>query len=132
MHMNGSAKWMCCARSIFSMRLLKFTSKAVKLSLTEFGRSVHECIALSLFRVDLPWAIYSCTDLPLSQQEYNIGRCSIQGERACKASLTSSVTQSESTKSIFCAVDTKTFLSYREQRFSHCFMILWHDNSYGV
>ena len=52
---KDSAREFCCAGSIYSMKLLGFMSKAIKLLLTELvDGSVKEYIALSLFRIDLP------------------------------------------------------------------------------
>ena len=47
---EDSAGEFCCVGSIFSMKLLGFVSKAIKLLLTE----LVEYIALTLFRIDLP------------------------------------------------------------------------------
>ena len=49
-----SAGAFCCGGSIFSMKLLRFGSKAIKLLLTELVGSVQEYTALTLFRTDLP------------------------------------------------------------------------------
>ena len=48
---EDSASEFCSVGSIFSMKLFRFVSKAIKLLLTEL---VGQC------------TIYSCTDLPLS------------------------------------------------------------------
>ena len=50
---EDSAGEFYCAGSIFSMKLLEFMSKAIKLLLTEWEVSA-EYTALSVFRIDLP------------------------------------------------------------------------------
>ena len=53
---EDSAGEFCCIGSIFSMKLLGFVSKAVKLLVGQcsVNRSVQEFIAISLFYIDLP------------------------------------------------------------------------------
>ena len=52
---EDSAGEFCCVRSIFSVKLLGFVSKAIlKLLLTELIGQCRTDIALSLFRIDLP------------------------------------------------------------------------------
>ena len=60
--MSGSAKWTCCAGSIFSMKLSKITSKAIKLLLTEL---VVQC------RNILPLAFSALTDRRHLQRTYS-------------------------------------------------------------
>ena len=51
---EDSAIEFCCVGSIFSMKLLRFVSKANKALINWVGQSVQEYIALGLFRIDLP------------------------------------------------------------------------------
>ena len=65
---EDSAGEFCCVGSIFSMKLLGFVSKAIKLLLTELVGQCRNILPLAFgrsIRKRLP-AIYSCTDLPLS------------------------------------------------------------------
>ena len=71
---EDSASEFCCVASVFSMKLLGFVSKAIKLLLTELAGQCRNILPLA-FSALPPFgrsirkrlrAIYSCTDLPLS------------------------------------------------------------------
>ena len=51
---EDSASEFCCVGSIFSMKLLGFVNKAIKLLLTELVGQCRNILPLSLFRIDLP------------------------------------------------------------------------------
>ena len=67
---EDSAGEFCCAGSIFSIKLLGFMSKAIKLLLTKLvGQCRNYVLPLAFSALtSLCWsrAIYSSTDLPLS------------------------------------------------------------------
>ena len=62
---EDSASEFCCVGSIFSMKLLGFVSKAIKLLLTELVGQCRNILPLVFSALSLR-AIYSCIDLPLS------------------------------------------------------------------
>ena len=64
---EDSASEFCCVGSIFSMKLLGFISKAIKLLLTELVGQCRNILSLAFSALTKRLrAIYSCTDLRLS------------------------------------------------------------------
>ena len=71
---EDSVSEFCCVGTIFSVKLLGFVSKAIKILLTELAGQCKNILPLAFstltslrsVNTERLRAIYSCTDLPLS------------------------------------------------------------------